>query len=512
MISVKTAKNLLSLIQKNLDQLDGIRKQVSEPLLLPAMPFGSELERFRDANEALLSWDTKETQWWYFTGHLKNKEGKHFGFELTFFERKTQNDNLCGFRPSWVMEKMFISHFALTTPQEKKKFRYHHRGGYLEPEGIASSHRMHVAVGPWHAIREDDGTFRLFAEKAGDGLNLRLEPAKPLVYHGKDGYSKKAKGGAQASYYCAYTRLRAKGQLTVDGNTFDVVGSAWMDHEKMTMPGLDVFTYGWDWAAIQFDSGQELMFALTKKEDRSFDFENAFSTWVEVDGKTQKFGYQDIVIQDLKHWTSPASGARYPIHRRILVKPLNLDIEMTSVVPEQELDVSTTTLLAYWEGAMLVKGRLGDQPIEGRAYMELVGFDQRPRATVLPLLVGYSLESNRRLHFQKMRILGASAAVALVDGTVTPKQAELYVSHCQSLKLSESELREAKGYLISPPAFDEMSAWEMTEREKREVLHAAEQMAAVDGQIQPKEQKLLKDLGQAFRSRTAHSEIELPSE
>jgi predicted secreted hydrolase len=29
--------------------------------------------------------DTYQTEWWYFTGHLHTRQGRRFGFELTFF-------------------------------------------------------------------------------------------------------------------------------------------------------------------------------------------------------------------------------------------------------------------------------------------------------------------------------------------------------------------------------------------------------------------------------------------
>jgi hypothetical protein len=45
-------------------------------------------------------------------------------------------------------------------------------------------------------------------------------------------------------------------------------------------------------------------------------------------------------------------------------------------MPDQELDTRGTTMVVYWEGSCQVLGRhTGNQPV-GRAFVELVGYDQ----------------------------------------------------------------------------------------------------------------------------------------
>ncbi|MFL6229969.1 MAG: lipocalin-like domain-containing protein, partial [Pyrinomonadaceae bacterium] len=33
-----------------------------------------------------------QTEWWYYTGHMKTVGGRRFGFELVFFKRRTDLD------------------------------------------------------------------------------------------------------------------------------------------------------------------------------------------------------------------------------------------------------------------------------------------------------------------------------------------------------------------------------------------------------------------------------------
>jgi hypothetical protein len=53
-----------------------------------------------------------------------------------------------------------------------------------------------------------------------------------------------------------------------------------------------------------------------------------------------------------------------------------LDVTVTPVIPDQELDTRGTTMIVYWEGACSVKGRHASQETTGRAYVELVGYDR----------------------------------------------------------------------------------------------------------------------------------------
>src|SRR6202789_2115197 len=53
-----------------------------------------------------------KTEWWYYVGHLKDTQGKRYGFELAFFrvglDRKAQN--VSAFTP----RDLYFSHFAIS--------------------------------------------------------------------------------------------------------------------------------------------------------------------------------------------------------------------------------------------------------------------------------------------------------------------------------------------------------------------------------------------------------------
>jgi predicted secreted hydrolase len=74
------------------------------------------------------------------------------------------------------------------------------------------------------------------------------------------------------------------------------------------------------------------------------------------------------------HWTSPATGARYPAGWTITLPAQGLTIRLKPTVAEQELDTRATTGVVYWEGSQLVSATRNGTPESGQAYVELTGY------------------------------------------------------------------------------------------------------------------------------------------
>jgi predicted secreted hydrolase len=52
------------------------------------------------------------------------------------------------------------------------------------------------------------------------------------------------------------------------------------------------------------------------------------------------------------------------------IPKFDLDLKVTPVMQNQELDTRGTTMIVYWEGACEVAGKSGENDIKGRAYVE----------------------------------------------------------------------------------------------------------------------------------------------
>ena len=187
-------------------------------------------------------------------------------------------------------------------------------------------------------------------------------------------------GRAGKTYYYSRTRLVVSGTLVHDGTTKEVAGLAWMDHQ---WGDFSVLPVGWDWTSIQLDDGAELMVSLVWDANNRQPINN-YGTYVpasaQVDGPVSAIHLSgdDIQWAATGRWTSPATDVKYPMGWKLKVDSLALELILTPGRKDSEFADSLFAPAAYWEGAVTVTGSRKGQPITGRGFVEMVGYDQRP--------------------------------------------------------------------------------------------------------------------------------------
>ena len=229
----------------------------------------------------------------------------------------------------------------------------------------------------------EGATHRLRAREApaGFGIDLQLTPAKPAVAHGADGYSRKGAQPGNASHYYSLTRLETRGQVVVDGRAVEVEGLSWMDHEFGTS-FLEPSQQGWDWFSLQFDDRTELMVYVLRRRDGSVDPHSA-GTLVDAQGRTTGLDAREFRLVPGRMWSSPASGADYPVEWRIEVPAAGLMLTVRAAVDNQELRTGESTGVTYWEGVVTATGTRAGRPLQGRGYLEMTGYAGPPMSEVL---------------------------------------------------------------------------------------------------------------------------------
>ena len=305
-----------------------------------------------------------QTEWWYYTGNVQAAGGHRYGFELVFFrqaKRRGPSEN-----PSvWRVDDLWLAHLALTDI-DGRRFLFHKRLNRAGP-GLAGASLADGRIwnGNWEAkwdTATDGQTLSAVAE--GIRFTLRLTPRTPVVIHGAGGVSQAGDDAGHAAYYTSFPRLAADGTL----NGAAVHGTAWMDHEWFSTL-LDSAQRGWDWFSIQLANQTELMLFQIRRTDGTIDSHSA-GTYIAAGGRAVPLARSDFQLQPLESWTSPRTGARYPVKWRITVPSLKLALECAAAIPGQELaaDRSGPT---YWEGAVRYTGS-----DEGVGYLEMTGYDK----------------------------------------------------------------------------------------------------------------------------------------
>jgi predicted secreted hydrolase len=308
-------------------------------------------------------------EWWYYTGNLAAKDGRRFGYQLTFFrigvERVPQNAS------RWAVRDLYAAHLAVTDIAGQR----FHFGDKLNRAGVgwagAETAAYRVWNEDWEARRDESGQHVLRAFEREFGLELQLAEGKAAVTHGARGVSQKGVQPGNASHYYSLTRMPTRGTLTLDGERVAVEGASWMDHEFGTSY-LEPAQLGWDWFSLQLDDGTELMLYRFRRQDGARDPLSS-GTWVDASGQTTGLKFDAFELTPLREWRSE-SGARYPVEWRVQVPALELNLTVRAALDQQEMRTEGSTGVSYWEGAIEVRGTQRGRAVTGRGYLELTGY------------------------------------------------------------------------------------------------------------------------------------------
>lgn len=317
------------------------------------------------------------TEWWYYTGHLQGRNGRRFGYELTFF-RQALTPQKVQRASKWATRDIIFAHFAVTDEDGKRFFSADRIARSAAGVAGAQTNTPHTWIGDWDVrFRGDTQHLRAMGQsKEGVrfGIDLTQTAKKPPVIHGTNGVSQKAAGRGQASHYYSFTRLSTRGALRIGDERFDVVGQSWMDHEFGSNQ-LAPDQVGWDWFSLQLEDGRELMLYRMRLRNGGTD---PFSsgTIVERDGSSRHLKVNAYRIEPLATWRSPDTNATYPTRWRLTLPRENISLEVEATMPNQEFVARQSIGISYWEGSVRVRGSQRGKAIRGQGYVELTGYDK----------------------------------------------------------------------------------------------------------------------------------------
>lgn len=314
------------------------------------------------------------TEWWYYTGNLTDSAGNQYGYQLTFF-RSALTPDLPERTSDLATNQIYMAHFAVTNgaANDHQSFERFSRGaGGLA--GATGEPVYAVWLEDWSVRTIEPGVTRLQASAPGNGgdvaLDLTLRETQPPVLHGEQGLSQKGPEAGNASYYYSLVQVETTGTVTSQGETVDVTGLSWMDHEFGTS-ALSANAVGWDWFSMQLDNGAVLMLAQVRTSDGGVmpQFEG---TYVAADGVQETITADDLTLTAIAQWTSPRAQITYPSGWQVAIPRLNIALTVEPLIQDQEMEVS----FVYWEGAVTIAGTIADQTVQGVGYVELTGYGQ----------------------------------------------------------------------------------------------------------------------------------------
>jgi len=202
------------------------------------------------------------SEWWYFTGHLRDHAGHRYGYELTTFKFS----GVKGMIPLQFSDTVYRIDFAIT---DESRHTFRSMIAYLP----VTPGRTSLPAGTLHsAMKADTGTmsidtlpgpglaYRLRGSMSAGSLDLTLRTTRPPLLEGQGGVEQIANG---YSYYYSLTNMQSSGSLVTVGGRQRVDGVTWMDHQWGNWDWRQ--DKGWDWLSVQLSNGTSL--ALTNFTD-----------------------------------------------------------------------------------------------------------------------------------------------------------------------------------------------------------------------------------------------------
>ncbi|HEY4442280.1 MAG TPA: lipocalin-like domain-containing protein [Candidatus Elarobacter sp.] len=311
-------------------------------------------------------------EWWRLFGHVQTSGGRSFSYEVTFFRFGVAAGR-------GVVE--FVPATVAVTDDRRSTFAYAERAGRGdEATARAASSSLDVRVDDWSlAQTERAGTFRSRAGDTRVAIDLTQVPTRGRVTNGTEALLRVDTCAACVLHSTSYTRLRTSGSLRVNGASFAVTGTSWLDHEYGNAV-LGEGLAGWDRFSIHLEDGADVMLFLPRaRRVRLGTAEGtaaASGMVVPRSGPPVRLARGDfsVTVRGGTTWRSDRSGVTYPALWDVVVPSLGLDVSIQPVVPSQEIVPATVGGSPFWSGAAEVRDKASGGTTVGWANVELLGY------------------------------------------------------------------------------------------------------------------------------------------
>jgi predicted secreted hydrolase/4-hydroxybenzoate polyprenyltransferase len=274
-------------------------------------------------------------EWWYFNGHVFDKEGHAYGLMVCFFNNG----------------KLYLG-FA---DEDHNEFYSEIILGHLK----AAGNKLDVSVGNNWWVEKDKFTYEMHIEHAETRLDLHMVAERPPLLVGGKGSVHLGNGGT--SYYYSQTRLRIDGRLTLLDEEREISGIGWIDRQWGNWD-FNGFA-GWEWFSVHLDNGSDIQLA------NLFDPQTGASITpmlniMHANGTQETL--DSYKIEYLDYWTHPETGDKFSHRWRVKIPEKDIELVVIPTVDHQIIH------RGLWEGSCKVFGTVGDNAVKGQAYVELL--------------------------------------------------------------------------------------------------------------------------------------------
>lgn len=302
---------------------------------------------------------TRLIEWWYFNGKLTTEDGRHFSYDIAFFN------------PALKIKKITTIpalDIQLVDLDNKKTYGTEHI--YSPNTGPVSTEKLDITIADDYRLEKtviEGKTVYLLKAKGQENntslrLELKLEPLSEPFLINQNGLMPMPND--TNSYYYSIPRFKTSGTVTINDHAYTIqqnAGESWMDHQ---WGDFEVQENGWEWFSIRLDNGLvgNIFLNINFKSQQVV---GGLANIILPSGEKQFIPYEQFTVRRDNYWLDPKLGISYPMAFHFSFPQLGLELNNVAAFPEQEIH-------GYWEGYCNVDGTYENKPSKGYSYTELV--------------------------------------------------------------------------------------------------------------------------------------------
>lgn len=319
---------------------------------------------------------------WDLSGQVADGERRRFGLRLTLLRIGLVPPTSPPARASALAANaIMLGRFALapeTGPDIATAMRLSRAAA-----GLAGAETVpfRVWLEDWSLTQATGEDLLLTARTGALQLALALAPRKAAVTDAGGRLLDGAGGDGPGFHFYLLPRLAARGtlQLDADAAPIDVSGSVWLERAWGSMPGFFAGRRGQialNRFTLQLDDDTELV-CLHLRRQAGGGTPIPTCLVIAADGATRLYRRRELTLEPTGgDWSSPADGTSYPLHWRLRLPALDLDLTLRPLLAAQEVTWGSSAGERLWSGAVTVSSRGGGTVGGGR--MDLSGYAKAP--------------------------------------------------------------------------------------------------------------------------------------
>lgn len=325
-------------------------------------------------------------EWWYINGTLTGETtGKDYSFMISYFHVPMFGYD--GFRIFNLADENTGEFFPESLPCIYTTIAEDHLNIQAALYG-GNSESWNTRVDGQGALIPFE--YELSAISEAGSLQLIMITQKSPLLIADSGYC--LQGAYSYSYYYSLTEILIEGSITLNGVTEPVSGTCWMDHQYGNFNPSIAEQY--EWFSLQLSNGMDLniynIFTADNTIPENSDYRH-FSAWV---NDTTSFSASDFTLDRLQYVFMEDSLKCYSKQFHFIYD--SIDLTFTTIHNNQEVFLP----FRFYEGLMTVEGMVGNTPVSGSGFAELLHSYEQPQIELISPLPGISRSGETKIIWQ----------------------------------------------------------------------------------------------------------------